>query len=576
MNYVIEHNQTFGQYIKIIASFKVNHAQKTVLTFPNWRPGRYELANFAKNIKNFKITDQNNKAVKFKKISSNQWEVETKEVKTIDISYYYYAHELNAGSTYVDDQQLYVNPVNCLVYVESLQNEPCQLKLNIKSNYKIASGLPFDANHILHTKNYHELVDNPFIASDSLQHNSYTLNGVTFHLWFQGLTEIEWERVIEDFIKFTRLQLKTMSGFPVDTYHFMFQILAVPAYHGVEHQHSTVIALGPTYHLMGPLYDDLLGVSSHELYHTWNIKAIRPNEMYPYNYHTENYSTLGYVAEGVTTYLGDLFLCASGVKSWEWYKTELEKLLQKHFDNFGRFNYSVAESSWDTWLDGYSIGAPHRKVSIYNEGALLALILDIKIRNNTLNKASIHDVMHTLYHNYALKNKGYSDEDFIQISSQFADEDLHTFFDTYFYNANAFEPILTKAFENLGLEMKMEYNPNYAERLLGIKYKIEQGKTIVVLTYPGSSADMGFLLQDDEIISVNGINISLDFDKWVAFFKDKQIVLLVNRKGRLVEIICPNTNRNYYPIYKLVKPKITSNLSKSVFRKWSGYKWDEI
>ncbi len=574
MKYVIEHNSTLGQYIKITADFKVNHSNQTILTFPNWRPGRYELGNFAKNIKKFSIVDNNNHKVSFKKISSNHWAVDTQSAKSIEVTYYYYANELNAGSTYVDDQQLYVNPVNCLIYIDEQQNQPCTLKLITKKHYKIASGIPFK-DFELKTNSYHQLVDNPFIASDTLQHNSYQVKGITFNLWFQGVVQINWSRVIDDFTKFTRLQLQKMGDFPVKEYHFLFQILPINAYHGVEHQNSTIIALGPTYHLMTNLYDDLLGISSHELYHTWNIKAIRPKEMLPYDYSQPNYSNLGYVAEGVTTYLGDLFLIESGVKDWNWYKTELEKLLQRHFDNFGRFNYSVAESSWDTWLDGYKQGAPHRKVSIYNEGALLALIIDITIRNNTKNKASIHNVMEILYNEFAKKNKGYTDEDFIQIVNRVAQDDLTDFFKTYYYSANALESVLTKTFENIGFKLTMQPNPNFTERILGLKTSVSNGITKATLTYPGSSAEMANVLVDDEILFINGYKINADLHHWVEFFKDNQIVLTVSRKGRIIELICPNTNRNYYPKYKLEKINNTSNLSKSTFRKWCGQKWIE-
>ena len=575
MNYVIEHNSTFGQYIKVIASFKVNHQDKTILTFPNWRPGRYELGNFAKNVKNFSIFDANNHKVKFNKINSNQWEVDTHSTKTIEVTYYYYANELNAGSTYVDDEQVYVNPVNCLVYIEEQQNESCKLKLNINKHYKIASGLPFN-NFELQIESYHQLVDNPFIASDSLQHNSFELNGISFNIWFQGIVQIEWNRVIDDFIKFSRLQLKKMKGLPVNEYHFLFQILPIKAYHGVEHQNSTVIALGPTYDLMGSLYDDFLGVSSHELYHTWNIKAIRPKEMYPYDYSNPNYSHLGYVAEGVTTYLGDLFLSESGVKDWKWYKKELEKLFQRHFDNFGRFNYSVAESSWDTWLDGYVQGAPHRKVSIYNEGAILSFIIDIKIRKNTQNKASIHTVMRHLYNEFAKKNKGYTEEDFINIVSQYAKEDLTDFFNTYYYSPQPLESVLTSAIEDVGFELETEANPNFTQRILGLKTINNNGKTIAQITYPGSPSEMANVLAEDEILSINGYQVNSDLNKWVEFFQDHQIVLTVSRKGRILELICPNTNRNYYPIYKLKKAFIPPNLSKSIFRKWCGCKWQDV
>ena len=137
--------------------------------------------------------------------------------------------------------------------------------------------------------------------------------------------------------------------------------------------------LGPSYVVFDAVYPDLLGVSSHELYHTWNVKAIRPIELFPYDFTKENYSELGYLCEGVTTYMGDLFLFKSNVFSEEEYFNELNQQLQKHFDNPGRFNYSVAASSFDTWLDGYVPGVPNRKVSIYTEGCLIALVCDLMI-----------------------------------------------------------------------------------------------------------------------------------------------------------------------------------------------------
>ena len=373
MKYTITYYKPENQYIKISAKFEVSQS-KTILTFPNWRPGRYELGNFAKNIIQFKVLNESGQKIDFIKTSINTWQVNTENCKNIEVCYQYYSAELNAGSTFMDDQQLYVNPVNCLVYIEDQQNLPCQLDLDIPSSFKIACGLPFEENK-LETIDFHTLVDTPFICSPTLKKYHYKVKDYDFYLWFQGDISIEWPRVKNDFIKFTRTQINNFGSLPVTDYHFIYQITPYKSYHGVEHRNSTVIALGPTYDLMGKLYNDFLGISSHELYHTWNIKNIRPIEMLPYQYEKENYSELGYVAEGVTTYLGDLYLSASKVKPWEWYKAEFETLLQRHFNNFGRFNYSVAESSIDTWLDGYVKGVPNRKTSIYNEGALFAFLL---------------------------------------------------------------------------------------------------------------------------------------------------------------------------------------------------------
>ena len=574
MNYEIEYYQPHNQYIKIKATFNVSDLDNTILTFPTWRPGRYELADFSKNINNWKCVNANGKKIESLKVSKNEWKLDTTGTTSITVSYFFYANTLNAGSTFMDDIQLYVNPVNCLVYIKEQQNNACTLSLIIPDNFKIASGIPFEEN-TLNTKSYHELVDCPFIASASLQYETYKLSNIIFHIWIQGEAKVDWKRIKGDFIKFTRLQLKNFEHFPVEEYHFMFQILPIKAYHGVEHQNSTVIALGPSHELMNSLYDDLLGISSHELYHTWNIKAIRPKEMQPYDYSKENYSTLGYVAEGVTTYMGDLYLSASKTKTWDWYKTELEKLFQKHFDNFARFNYSVAQSSWDTWLDGYVQGAPNRKVSIYNEGAILAFVIDIIIRHNSENKHALHDVMTKMYEKFGKTNKGYTDKDYIEIVSEFAKEDLTEFFEKYFYNPNSFEPIVAKALFDCGLEVNTEDNPEFSQRILGMKTQVENGKTIVKQLFPGSPGELGKLIINDEILTINGYRINDDLAKWVDYFRDDQVELSVSRMGRIVNIICPHTNRHYYPVYKISKVKIPSSLQTRIFKKWCGYKWTD-
>jgi predicted metalloprotease with PDZ domain len=176
------------------------------------------------------------------------------------------------------------------------------------------------------------------------------------------------------------------------------------------------------------LYDELLGVSSHELFHTWNVKNIRPKEMLPYKYNTENYATTGYIYEGITTYYGDLMLYRSGIFSDADYFRTLTQQFQKHLDNHGRFNYSVAASSFDTWLDGYVPGVPNRKVSIYTEGCLLAFIADAQIRKQTLNNSSLDDVMSALYNDFGKNNIGYTANDYQTIIENITGQNWNHFF----------------------------------------------------------------------------------------------------------------------------------------------------
>lgn len=575
MKYFLHYKNPTAQYIPIEVEIDVRKNKELEICLPTWRPGRYELGNFAKNIQGFSVYDEKGKKLRHQKTSKSVWSVSVGTNKKIKVRYNYYAAELNAGSTFVNDKQLYVNPVNCLIYLNDRINEPHSLHLVIPDDFKLACGAKHKKN-VISCESFHELADSPFIASKNLQHSHYSTKGINFYLWFEGECKPDASKILPDFIKFTNSQLEKFGSFPVKDYHFLFQILPYPNYHGVEHLTSTVLALGPGYDLMTDLYDDVLGVCSHELYHVWNIKMLRPAEMFPYDYSKENYSRLGYVCEGVTTYMGDLFLAESGVKDFKWYQKELEKLLQRHFDNFGRFNYSVTDSSFDTWLDGYVPGSPNRKVSIYNEGALLALVTDLKIRKATNNKFSLHDVMKTMYEKFALKKKGYTEKDYRKTVEEFLGYKEEDLFINYFEGVHSFEGILVEAFETAGLTIKMMPNPLHSLSILGVKTIVTDGKTIVKQIAPGSSAEFGGVMLEDEIISVNGFRINGNLDKWMEYFKDSQIELSVGRAGRVLNLICPHTNKSYYPIYKLIKTKAPSNLEKRIFKKWCGCDWDKV
>jgi predicted metalloprotease with PDZ domain len=565
--YIIDCDNAQQHFIKIKVQFPVDE-NKTIIHLPSWRPGRYELGNFAKNIKNFKVFNDQNKAVNFHKINKDSWEISSNETKYIKIEYQYYANELNAGSSYFDEQQLYVNPVNCFLYAEGKEQFPISLELNIPENYTIASSLVQENNFLL-AENFDELADSPFICSENLEKQTYIVADTNFHIWFNNQLNIPWERVINDFRNFTVKQIEDFGEFPVSEYHFLIQSLPYLAYHGVEHLKSTVITLGPSYDLFENRYDELLGVSSHELYHVWNVKSIRPKELLPYNFKIENYSELGYIYEGITTYLGDLYLLKSGVFSLETYLRELSKQFQKHFDNPGRFAYSVAQSSYDTWLDGYVPGVPGRKVSIYTEGCLLAFVMDAKIRKATNNKRGIEEVMKRLYYNFAQNNKGYTEKDFIDQLENICGYSFQDFFNDYVHGTTPYETILLEALDFIGLELIQTPSNSYSEANLGMKIVNQSNHLLISAIYPGSPAEMAGLSLGDELITVNKIKLNNDLDACLNYFDASSKTLSFFRNGKLLDITLPEVNRFFYLNHKINKKvKLTPNQEKAIFA-WS-------
>lgn len=590
MNYIISYSKPNNHYIDIeFIADKINQAE-TVIQLPAWRPGRYELGNFAKNIQKWAAFDEGGKALKFEKITKDSWKVQTKGVSSIHIKYNYYAAELNAGSTFLDSSQLYMNPVNCCVYIPSRMYETCELILQLPIDYKIACGQAQstitsnekEENQLGKSyfvfQDFHELADSPFIASNSLQHNKFVCFGIEFNFWFQGECKPDWAKLTSDFMKFINEQLLIMNDFPSKKYHFLFQILPFRTYHGVEHTTSTVIALGPGCNLMkGDLYEDLLGVSSHELFHAWNIKTIRPVEMQPYDYSKENYSMLGYVCEGITTYYGDYILLRAGVFNEQQYFQTFAERLQKHFDNFGRFNLSVADASFDTWLDGYTAGVPNRKTSIYDEGCLLAFVTDIFIRQNSNNQHSLDDVMRYLYKQFALKGKGYSGADYKGIVEHFANSSYDLIYNNYINGASDYEPILRDAMAFIGCELILGPSAKFHEHSIGIKVGEVNGACKITALYPNSIADIAGVSLNDEIIAINNIQIKTDssgtnFSDWCNYFGSKPLSLTISRNGVINQMqIIPQPN-SYYKIAGIKKTASVSENQIHNFNKWSNNK----
>ena len=247
--YNIGYTNSFKHFIDF--EIKSETLGKSIMQFqlPAWRPGRYELANFSQNIQKWYAFDEDNNPLAFKKITKDLWEVETNGVKNIRVVYNFYANKLDAGSSYLDEHQLYLNPVNCMFYIVGRMDDTFFLSFDIPNNYDIASSMQ-RINNTLSVKGYDMLAESPVICSQNLQHEFYNIDDIRFNLWFQGECNPDWKKIIKDFSAFTRIQIDKFGGFPVKEYHYFFQITPYRSYHGVEHTDNPVLLLGPGSEMM--------------------------------------------------------------------------------------------------------------------------------------------------------------------------------------------------------------------------------------------------------------------------------------------------------------------------------------
>nr|WP_281367943.1 hypothetical protein [Rufibacter quisquiliarum] len=315
------------------------------------------------------------------------------------------------------------------------------------------------------------------------------------------------------------------------------------------------------------LYKELLGVSCHELFHTWNIKQIRPQEMLPYDFTRENYFRTGYVAEGVTTYYGDYLLARSGVFTAEQYFQELATTIKRHTADQGEQHLSVADSSFDTWLDGYKPGIPDRKVSIYHKGCLAALVLDVEIRRATQNARSLDEVMRQMWQQFGQKGIGYAEEDYQRLAEGVAGVSLEPYFREMVFGTVPFEKWLAPALDYLGCTLDKLPSAQAHESLFGFRLNPALAATPTVGYIAPASPAAAVLSVEDELIALNGRK--LENANLANLLQGQEAVeLTLFRQKKLRTVSLTPDGQLHLPQYRVSKNPAATPAQQANFTTW--------
>jgi predicted metalloprotease with PDZ domain len=509
IKYQIESSNPVSQFIEIRLHIPVRHLSSVRLQLPAWRAGRYQLANYVQNIRNIQVLSQNGTAISTSKITKDLWEFFPDHVGEYQVSYEYYCAKMDAGSCWVDDEQIYLNFVNCCFEVLGRSEERIQVEINTPSQFQSCTTLQKE-NNLFFASNFQQLADSSFLASQSLTHEIIEIDQVKFHLWFQGEIHFDLAEFKKNIQRFAEKQIEAFGEFPVEKYHFIYQLLPYTHFHGVEHQRGTVITFGPAESLAErKSMNELMGVSCHELYHAWNVCQIRPKEIMPYDFSKEAYHKAGWVVEGITTYMGDLFLLKSGYFTLAEYFETFEKVLNREAINFGWQNQSILESSFDLWIDGYVGGIPDKKVSIYTHGALIAFCLDAMLLSEN---SSLHQVMKILWKRFGKVKIGYTLEEVWEVILSQTEHPIYfnQFHEDYIAGKADIFPVVEMHLTSLGFELAIKTREDHLASHFGI-IKQEDGK--ITKIHPSSEAYsklmLGDLIQTQKSIS-NGILLFLD------------------------------------------------------------------
>ena len=408
LHYQIEFDDYRQHLIHVTVRFVAQPTQ--VLSLPTWIPGSYLIREFSKHIEGVRAYDEDGRLLQIRKNEKNKWQLFNTDFELITVEYDVYAYDLSVRGAYVDQTRLYVNPACACLGLDGQDDKAIEVELFLPpelKHFQLATGLPSKSlvkgRYTLKAKNYAELIDSPFELADQTRF-SFEANGIPHEFVVSGKHAMNEQRMKQDIEKICATEISMFGSAPFENYTFMTMATG-NSYGGLEHPNSTSL-ISPRDDLpkanepVEPStdYQRFLGLCSHEYFHSWLVKFIRPENFVNYDLNKEGYTSLLWIFEGFTSYYDDLILLRSGVINQESYIKLLKSQIDRYLQNPGRAVQTVAESSFDAWVKFYrqDENSNNAGTSYYNKGCLVALCLDLGLR---LRGSSLDELMRKLYEN---------------------------------------------------------------------------------------------------------------------------------------------------------------------------------
>lgn len=538
VRYTIRFPDPRTHYIEVEAAFAVPGPVELFL--PVWTPGSYMIREYSRHIEALAARDESGRDLRVAKTRKNRWRIEASASGSIAVSYRVYCREMSVRSNYVDQNFALLNGAPTFVTLAGALDTPHEVRLELPPSWAMSiSGLEeIAANHFT-AADYDELIDSPVYAGNPALYR-FDIDGIPHVLVNEGEAGV-WDgpRSAADLEKIARATISLWPG-AIPYRKYVFLNLLTETGGGLEHRNSFCVMASRWATRTRAQYLGWLNLVSHEYFHTWNVKRLRPAELGPFDYETENTTRALWVAEGITEYYGSLIVRRAGLASdAEYLGTEKEPARDSLSDLInalqttpGRLAHSVAEASFDAWIKLYrpDENSKNTSISYYTKGAVLAWLLDARIRRLTADRKSLDDVMRLAFERYGAA-RGFGEGEFEGAASEVAETDLSDFF-RHAVESTA-ELDYSEALDWFGLRFK----DSETERKpwLGIETKADGGRFLITRIVRGGPAETSGLSAEDEIVALNDFRVRAEkFDKQLeAWHPGDRLSVLAARRGRL-------------------------------------------
>ncbi|MEY4288090.1 MAG: hypothetical protein RLZZ30_178 [Bacteroidota bacterium] len=497
-----------NHYYEVQMNISGNEDAQVEVKMPVWTPGSYLVREFSKNVNLVKAFTKDGKSISVTKKSKNAWIINAGKEKDIQVKYEVYAFELSVRTPFLDLTHGFVSGSGVFMYTEKSKNQSGNVTIFPHESFKrISTSLPGDQGYTglgqrFQFENYDQLVDCPMEIGNQ-EIFEFTAAGVLHTVAMYGEANYSVEQLKRDMPKIVEAETAVIGKNPNKTYTFIVHNV-VDGQGGLEHMNSCVLSVNRwTY--AGKQYVDFLNLVAHEYFHLWNVKRIRPVELGPFNYDSENYTSLLWVMEGFTSYYDELILRRTGFYTEEEFLAKLQSSINYVEGTPGSRVQPVAHASFDAWVKAYrpNENSSNTTMTYYSRGSVLASVIDAMIITETDGKKCLDHFLQQLYTTYyeGLK-RGFSEAEFKMELAKFVGKNMDEFFAKY---VDGTEIIPYKEYYTpVGLNVQdiTTNNPSF-----GASVREEGGKVIVKSVRFGSSAEDAGISVGDEIIGCNGYRV---------------------------------------------------------------------
>lgn len=493
------------------------------LALPTWTPGWYTVENYFKNVLRFRITDAAGKILPLRMTRKQTWSLDTRGIKQIRVDYDYSATVLGLNQAKIATDFAFFTGIELFLEPIGHRGDPSTVKFNIPAGWRLISALKDTADPtVFQASDYDTLVDAPALMG-KFDLTPFEVGGKPhfFAAAPAGVFNAERSKKFTEILGSTiKAQSAIFGGLPYDKYiaFYFFMPAQSNASGALEHQNSYV-AFAPAGNRSTP--EGIIGTGSHEFFHLWNVKRIRPAEMWPYDYSRENETPLLWFSEGFTNYYGVVATYRAGVTSRENFLARVADAAAGIENSEARKYISPANSSVSTWA-GYDTPTAFG-ISYYTQGQNLAALLDLSIRNDSGGRSSLDDVMRTLFNEHYKRNRGFTTSDLISIVNRLTGKNYSDFFDRYVFGTEVPDYDRIFGYAGFTLVRKTDATPDF-----GFSVRPRSGGLAVNGVETGGAAANAGLKVGDVILKINGDSpFNADFGKLAG----RDVKLTVIRDG---------------------------------------------